>query len=182
VSNRTSKSLRRLPSPALVVASVALVVALGGVSYGAGVLPANSVGTKKLKQRAVSLQKISPAARSALRGQKGDPGPAGPKGDKGDPGAPGPAGSKGDPGPAGPGTRWAEVTTNGPGATFVAQSGGFLITNETPGRSTLDTGASTQGKAALASVRGTSADGATVQVRRAARTQSSWRHTTRWAR
>jgi Collagen triple helix repeat (20 copies) len=185
VSNRTNTGLRRLPSPALVVASLALVVALGGVSYAAGVLPANSVGAKQLKQRAVSLQKISPAARSALQGQKGDPGPAGPKGDKGDPGAPGatgargdkgdagapgPAGSKGDKGdagPAGPGARWAEVATNGPDATIVAQSGGFSITNETFGRFTLDTGASTQGKAALASLRpGTSGDGATVQVQK----------------
>jgi hypothetical protein len=175
-----NSTLKRLSSPGLVVACVALVVALGGVSYAAGVLPANSVGAKQLKQRAVSLQKISPAARGALQGQKGDPGPGGPKGDKGDPGAsgakgdkgdagaPGPAGptgDKGDPGPAGPGARWAEVDTIGPDATIVSQSGGFSITNEATGRFTLDTGASTQGKAALASLRpATSGDGATVQI------------------
>jgi hypothetical protein len=84
---------------------------------------------------------------------------------KGDPGAPGPAGPQGDPGPAGPGARWAEVTTNGPDATIVAQSGGFSIASEASGTFTLDTGASTQSKAVLASLRpGTSGDGATVQA------------------
>jgi hypothetical protein len=88
--------LKRLPSPAMIVACVALVVALGGVSYAAGVLPANSVGPKQLKKRAVSLQKITPAARTALRGQKGD------KGDPGPAGITGAAGPKGDTGPPGP--------------------------------------------------------------------------------
>jgi hypothetical protein len=74
------------------VACVALLVALGGVSYAAAVLPANSVGTKQIKKRAVTLQKISPAARAALKGQQGGPGPAGPQGDAG------PPGPKGDPG------------------------------------------------------------------------------------
>jgi hypothetical protein len=87
-----SAVFNRLPSPAMIVASLALVLALGGVSYAAGVLPANSVGAKQLKKRAVSLRKITPAARNALRGQKGAPGPAGttgavgPKGDTGPPG------------------------------------------------------------------------------------------------
>lgn len=92
-----SLKLKRLPSPALIVACVALLVALGGVSYAAGVLPANSVGTKQIKKRAVTLQKISPAARAVLKGQKGDPGPVGPAGPKGDPG---PQGPQGDPGQA----------------------------------------------------------------------------------
>jgi hypothetical protein len=94
-----SAVLKRLSSPAMIVACIALVVALGGVSYAAGVLPANSVGAKQLRKRAVSLQKITPAARSALRGQKGD------KGDRGDPGPAGIAGAagpKGDTGPPGP--------------------------------------------------------------------------------
>ncbi len=95
--------LKRLPSPVMIVACVALVVALGGVSYAAEVLPANSVGAKQIKKRAVGLQKISPTARTALKGQKGDtgdPGPAGPTGAQGEKGAPGPQGEKGDPGPS----------------------------------------------------------------------------------
>ena len=91
-----SAIFKRLPSPAMIVAGIALVIALGGVSYAAGVLPANSVGAKQLQKRAVSLQKITPAARSALRGQKGD------KGDPGPAGITGAAGPKGDTGPPGP--------------------------------------------------------------------------------
>jgi hypothetical protein len=80
--------------------------------------------------------------------------------------------AKGDAGPAGPGARWAEVTTVGPDATIVAQSGGFSITNEATGTFTLDTGASTQGRAALASIRpDESGDGATVQVRKSGGTR-----------
>jgi hypothetical protein len=85
----------------MIVACVALVVALGGVSYAAGVLPSNSVGAKQIKKRAVTLTKISPAARSALTGQKGEAGATGPAGPTGQQGATGPAGApgpKGDPG------------------------------------------------------------------------------------
>jgi hypothetical protein len=63
--------LKRLASPPMVVACVALVVALGGVSYAAGVLPANSVGQKQLKARAVTPAKLSPAVRGALKHQLG---------------------------------------------------------------------------------------------------------------
>jgi hypothetical protein len=162
-----------------VVAVLALFVALGGASYAAVTLPANSVGAKQIKTRAVSLKKISPAARSALKGQQGDPGaqgakgdpgvpgPTGPKGDNGDPGATGAKGEKGDPGPAGPGARWAEVSTIGPDATIEAQSGGFSITAEATGAFTIDTGGSTAGKAVLASIRPSGAgDGATVQAQK----------------
>ena len=50
--------LRRRPSPALVVACLALAVALGGTGYAAIVLPANSVGTKQLKNGAVVATKV----------------------------------------------------------------------------------------------------------------------------
>jgi hypothetical protein len=120
--------IRKLPSPAMLVACVALVVALGGVSYAAAVLPKNSVGTAQLKKKAVTAAKLKKDAvtgakvknRSLLaadfkagqlpagpQGPKGDPGPQGPKGDpglqglKGDKGDPGPKGDKGDPGPKG---------------------------------------------------------------------------------
>ena len=42
------------------------------------------------------------AAATGVKGDKGDPGPQGPKGDKGDTGLQGPKGDKGDPGPQGP--------------------------------------------------------------------------------
>ncbi|MDX6569730.1 MAG: hypothetical protein QOH15_2308, partial [Gaiellales bacterium] len=50
--------LRRHPSPALVVSCLALAVALGGTGYAAVVLPANSVGTKQLKQGAIVAAKV----------------------------------------------------------------------------------------------------------------------------
>ena len=101
--------IRRLqPSPAMVVACASLLVALSGVSYAAGVLPKNSVGTAQLQKKAVSGAKLRAGAVTGAKVKngtlmaadfKGDQLPAGPKGD---PGAPGPAGPKGDPGPAGP--------------------------------------------------------------------------------
>jgi len=53
------KILRRLPSPAMVVACIALAVALGGTSYAAITLPRNSVGTKQLQKNAVVASKLS---------------------------------------------------------------------------------------------------------------------------
>jgi hypothetical protein len=110
------------PSPALLVACVSLLVALGGVSYAAAVLPKNSVGTMQLKKKAVTGAKLH---KSAVTGAKVKDGtlmaadlkagqlPAGPQGPKGDPGIQGP---KGDPGIAGP-----KGEKGDPGATQVTQ-------------------------------------------------------------
>lgn len=68
------------------VALLALLVALGGTSYAATQLPAKSVGTAQLKNKAVTLAKIKPATRDALRGQDGE------DGQDGLPGVPGTAG------------------------------------------------------------------------------------------
>lgn len=77
----------RRPSPALIVAIIALVFAMGGTGYAVSQLPRSSVGTQQLKRDAVTSPKIkdgaiaaadlSAAARAALTGQKGDPGPSG---------------------------------------------------------------------------------------------------------
>jgi hypothetical protein len=48
----------RAPSPALVISLIALFVALGGTTYAATSLPAGSVGTKQLKNGAVTASKI----------------------------------------------------------------------------------------------------------------------------
>jgi hypothetical protein len=53
------KILRRLPSPAMVVACIALAVALGGTSYAAIKLPRNSVGTNQLQKNAVVASKLN---------------------------------------------------------------------------------------------------------------------------
>ena len=57
----------RLPLPAMIIACVALVVALGGVSYAATVLPENSIGTAQLQKKAVTGKKI---AKNAVTGRK----------------------------------------------------------------------------------------------------------------
>jgi hypothetical protein len=50
------------PNPALVVATIALIVATGGTSYAALSLPQNSVGSKQLKNAAVTNAKIKKGA------------------------------------------------------------------------------------------------------------------------
>ncbi|MGZ3640376.1 MAG: hypothetical protein ACXVCX_21290, partial [Ktedonobacterales bacterium] len=47
------------------VAYVALFVALGGTSYAAINLPAASVGTRQLKNRAVTAAKLNPTSVAA---------------------------------------------------------------------------------------------------------------------
>jgi hypothetical protein len=87
---------RHRPSPALVVACVALAVALGGTSYAAVVLPAGSVGTKQLQNGAVIEPKVkdhSLLARDFARGQL----PAGRPGPQGTAGPQGATGPQGDP-------------------------------------------------------------------------------------
>ena len=61
------KILRRLPSPAMVVACIALAVALGGTSYAAIKLPRNSVGTKQLQKNAVVASKLSARSVGPLK-------------------------------------------------------------------------------------------------------------------
>lgn len=86
-----SRPTSRWPSPALVVAVVALVVALGGTSYAAIILPANSVGTKQLKKHAVTPAKIAPKAIALFKGQKGAQGIQGIQGIQGVQGPAGPS-------------------------------------------------------------------------------------------
>ncbi len=76
------------------VAYVALFVALGGTSYAAVKLPANSVGSAQLKKGAVTESKLSKSVLAKLN-KAGTPGPAGPAG------ATGAAGAKGADGLAG---------------------------------------------------------------------------------
>jgi hypothetical protein len=91
---------RGRPSPALVIASIALFLALGGTGYAALKLPANSVGAKQIKANAVTSSKVKdhslnaedfksgqlPAGAQGAAGSTGPQGPQGLKGDKGDPG------------------------------------------------------------------------------------------------
>lgn len=68
------KRVRSKLSYANVVSSICLFVVLGGSAYAASQLPKNSVGTKQLKNGAVSLAKINSEAKRALKGANGAPG------------------------------------------------------------------------------------------------------------
>jgi hypothetical protein len=101
-------------SYANVVGTLALFIALGGVSYAAVKLPSHSVGSKELKTGAVTSAKVrngtlrkkdfkkselphGATGSAGADGVDGLPGMNGAAGPKGDPGAPG---AQGNPGPA----------------------------------------------------------------------------------
>src|SRR6476661_10712783 len=112
--------IRRLrPSPAMVIACIALVFAMTGAGYAAGMLGPNTVGTKQLKKSAVISSKVKNG--SLLRADfKAGQVPAGPQGPQGV------AGAQGPPGPQGPGARWAAVNPNG---SIALQSGGITVSH-----------------------------------------------------
>jgi hypothetical protein len=90
-----------VPSPAMVVATAALIVALGGTSYAVVALPKNSVGAKQLRKNAVTSAKIKNGTVAAKDLQRSlqtaiaAPGPAGPAGAAGPAGPGGAAGAPG---------------------------------------------------------------------------------------
>lgn len=108
---------KRRPTYADVVATLALFIALGGVSWAAVQIPKSSVGTKQLKKNAVTAKKIKKNAVNSSkvkdgsllakdfkpgqlpRGETGPRGPAGIQGPAGATGPEGPAGAEGAPGP-----------------------------------------------------------------------------------
>jgi hypothetical protein len=99
------------PSPAMLVAFAALLIALGGTSYAALRLPANSVGTKQLKKNAVTGAKVKNGSLATTDFKSGQI-PAGPRG------AQGPQGPQGLQGPQGPqGTSKVPTITVRTGAT-----------------------------------------------------------------
>jgi len=89
---------KHLPSPATVLASAALVVALGGTSYAAMTLPAKSVGARQLKNNAVSSRHVKNHSLLKVDFKAGQL----PAGTTGATGATGATGTTGATGPAGP--------------------------------------------------------------------------------
>ena len=98
--SRLLRSLR--PSPAMIVALLALVVALSGTSYAIAKLPKKSVGAAQLKKDAVTSKAVKNGSLTAADLKAGvlTSGPAGPAGPAGPQGATGPAGPQGPAGPA----------------------------------------------------------------------------------
>jgi hypothetical protein len=78
-----------------------LLLRLGGGAYAAFKLPANSVGTKQIKNKAVTPGKVAPASIALFKGRKGDTGAAGAPGPQGNTGPQGPQGNTGPQGPKG---------------------------------------------------------------------------------
>jgi hypothetical protein len=99
--------LRRVRSRltyANVVASLALFIALGGVSYAAIKLPKNSVGSAQIKSNAVTGAKVKNRSLTAADFKGSVAGPAGLAGPAGSTGAPGAKGDTGATGATGPST------------------------------------------------------------------------------
>jgi hypothetical protein len=130
-------------SYANVTASLALFVALGGISWAAVTLPSNSVGTKQLKKRAVTGPKIKANAVTSAKVRNGSlrrgdfasgtllQGSPGTRGDRGPTGAVGPTFASlfpnGNNDPAPPATP-DSATLNGQWShTFVTPSAGGLL-------------------------------------------------------
>src|SRR4051812_48321746 len=112
--------LRRItrPSPAMVVACFALLVALGGGSYAATTaLPAKSTGPSAVGSKSAT----------GPRGPRGPRGPAGPRGLRGLRGLAGPAGPAGPAGAAGPAGPKGDSAS---GLWAVVDSGGALARNK----------------------------------------------------
>jgi len=101
--------LHRRPSATTAIAVIALVVALGGTSYAAVVLPANSVGTVQLKKNAVTSAKVKDGSllKTDFKAGQIAAGATGPAGSTG------PAGPTGSAGPAGPSDAYSGFK-NGP--------------------------------------------------------------------
>jgi hypothetical protein len=110
------KFLRR-PSPAMVVAMVALFVALSGGAYAT---TQALITSGQIANRTIRLVDVHPSAINALRGQRGPQGPegvAGRDGINGTNGAPGAPGAQGAQGAQGaPGTQGAPGAQGTPGA------------------------------------------------------------------
>jgi hypothetical protein len=140
--------LKQRPSPSMVVAFIALLVALGGTGYAATQLPNNSVGSKQLKNNAVTAKKIKQGAVTAKKIKQGAVNsnkvkngsllradfkagevPAGPQGAQGPAGSQGPQGPKGDTGAAGSAAAYALV--NGDGTVVAGQAKNIAQANVT---------------------------------------------------
>ena len=123
--NRILAGLR--PSPAMVVACTALLFALTGAGYAAGMLGPNTVGTKQLKTNAVISSKIKNRSLLAADFKAGQL----PQGAKGDPGATGAPGAPGQQGPPGTQGILSQSVVAGPVGTVVWGGTNFVFVGET---------------------------------------------------
>ena len=102
------------PSPAMIVASVALMTGFGGTAVagsliGGKSIARNAIESKHVKNGSLKLVDLSPSARAAFLNHgkptttsRSIPGPTGPQGERGRDGKDGARGPQGPQGPAGP--------------------------------------------------------------------------------
>ena len=91
--------MKFLKHPATVIATVALVIAVGGgtAAYASGVIDGSQI-----KNHSIAAKKLTKSAIKSLRGTRGRTGPAGPTGRAGPTGATGAQGPQGVPGKPAP--------------------------------------------------------------------------------
>jgi hypothetical protein len=145
----------RSPSPAFIIACLALFVALGGSSYAAVILTKNSVRSAHIKNGQVKRADLrnnavnsSKVGNSSLLAADFAPGqlPAGAKGDKGDTGATGATGAQGPAGADGGPDAFARVDENAArtlepnDAGQAPQNRGIVQANVVPGEGGAATG------------------------------------------
>jgi hypothetical protein len=126
--------LRRLrPSPAMVVACTALVFAMTGAGYAAGMLGPNTVGTKQLKKNAVISSKVKNGSllRADFKSGQIPAGPRGPQGPQGPQGIQGAQGAQGIQGIQGPQGILAEAVVAAPVGTTPGGATAFVFVGET---------------------------------------------------
>ncbi|WP_354698673.1 hypothetical protein DSM112329_04363 [Paraconexibacter sp. AEG42_29] len=124
------------PSPAMVVATIALIVACAGSATAASLITSANI-----KNRSIALVDIKQSAIDSLRGKTGPRGPAGAVGATGAAGPQGPVGPVGPVGPQGPAaptpTGSATITglstTGGQPGTVTSSAGGLNCVNTPPG-------------------------------------------------
>ncbi|MFM9044643.1 MAG: hypothetical protein ACKOL0_02370 [Solirubrobacterales bacterium] len=115
----------KLLHPATIISAVALIVALSGSAYAISQLPKNSVGTKQIRNGAVTSPKVKDAsllARDFRAGQL----PAGPRGEQGPRGE---TGATGATGPAGP--TFSFAVQNPSGTPVPVATSGTEVVNRT---------------------------------------------------
>jgi hypothetical protein len=94
-------------SPALVVAIVALMAALGGTAVAGSLITGSQIANDSITSRHVrngtlKYADLAPSMRSAMKKPDSEPGPAGPIGPRGERGLQGQQGQQGERGPQGP--------------------------------------------------------------------------------
>lgn len=114
----------RRPSPAMLIAILALIVAASGDAVADGVTAAAKLVTGKtvkngsltgadVKNGSLTLSDFKASERRKLRGAEGPAGEKGALGPQGPAGSAGATGAKGDPGPAGTARAYGRVSANG---------------------------------------------------------------------